>query len=44
MANLLIAIAFVGVLLVIFVLASAACERELHRKDEDEKPRYKKAA
>jgi heme exporter protein D len=44
MANLLTAVTFVGICLVLFSLASLACQRELLRDEKDERPRHKKAA
>jgi hypothetical protein len=44
MANLLIAVIFVGVCLVLFSVASLACQRELLRNEQDERPQHKKAA
>jgi hypothetical protein len=44
MANLLIAVIFVGVCLVLFFGASLACQRELLRNEKDERLRLKKAA
>ena len=38
--NLLILV-FVGVLVVIFLLAATACDRELLRNEKDESPHYK---
>jgi hypothetical protein len=40
MVNLLILV-FVGVLVVIFLLAATACDRELLRNEKDESPHYK---
>ena len=44
MTTLLMAFVFVALLLAICHAASAACERELKRHDEDERPQHKKAA
>ena len=44
MPTLLTALMFMVVLLAICLVASAACERELTRNAQDEKPQHKKAA